>query len=204
MFEYLANALALGFGISVPIGPVSLLCMQRTLTSGRTAGFATGLGIAVADATYAVAVAVGFRISEYAQVMSSPWANFIIGSLVVFVGLKIFFVSQIKTAKDASYNTLKWCTLSGFFLTLLNPAAILLLIAGFAVLGLADAIISFGRGILLIGGIFVGSMFWWIILVFAVSAVKRQVPLIALRAINQLTGVVFIVFGILVIGKNYF
>lgn len=204
MFEYLANALALGFAIAVPIGPVSLLCMHRTLTRGRTAGFATGLGIAIADATYAVTVAAGFRISGDAQVISSPWANLLIGSLVVFVGLKIFFVSRIKTAKDASYSTLKWCTLSGFFLTLLNPAAILLLIAGFAVLGLADAIISFDRGILLIGGVFIGSMFWWIILVIAVSMAKRQMPTIALRVINQLTGVVFIVLGILVVGKNYF
>jgi putative LysE/RhtB family amino acid efflux pump len=204
MLTALANAVALGFAIAVPIGPVSLLCMHRTLTKGRAAGLATGLGIAAADALYATLVAGGFNISADSQYTEAPWIKLIAGILVVLIGLRILAAPPIKAASSVSDATVRWCFMSGFLLTLTNPVAVLLLIAGFAVLGLAESAIDLARGLLLIAGIFTGSMVWWASLVAGVSMVRGQVSPSILRIINRATGGIFIVFGIVAIGHGLF
>jgi threonine/homoserine/homoserine lactone efflux protein len=46
----LAKGLVIGFSIAAPVGPIGVLCIRRTLTEGRAAGPASGLGAATADA----------------------------------------------------------------------------------------------------------------------------------------------------------
>lgn len=204
MLTAIANAVALGFAISVPVGPVSLLCMHRTLTQGRAAGFATGLGIATADASYAILIAGGFSMSAEFQWVEAPWIKLTAGILVALVGLRILTAPAVKAAGSIPQATKPWCYISGFLLTLTNPASPVLLIAGFAVLGLVEPAIDLARGSLLIAGIFLGSLLWWVSLVTVVSMVGRQVPLTVLRVVNRATGGIFIVFAAVAIGHALF
>jgi threonine/homoserine/homoserine lactone efflux protein len=204
MLTAIANAVVLGFAISVPVGPVSLLCMHRTLTQGRAAGFATGLGIATADASYAVLVAGGFSVSAELQWIEAPWVKLAAGILVALVGLKILAAPAVQPTSGISQTTLPWCYISGFLLTLTNPASPLLLIAGFAVLDLVEPAIDLARGSLLIAGIFLGCLLWWVSLVTGVGMVGRQVPLSVLRVVNRATGGIFIVLAAVAIGHALF
>ena len=53
------KGLLLGFGLSIPIGPVGILCLRHSLTKGRKAGMLSGLGAATADMIYAASAAYG-------------------------------------------------------------------------------------------------------------------------------------------------
>jgi threonine/homoserine/homoserine lactone efflux protein len=53
------QGLLLGFSIAAPVGPIGLLCIQRTLARGRLHGFVSGLGAAMADACYGIVAALG-------------------------------------------------------------------------------------------------------------------------------------------------
>ena len=49
----LLKSFILGFSVSAPVGPIGLLCIQRVLSQGFTAGFLTGMGAATANIIYA-------------------------------------------------------------------------------------------------------------------------------------------------------
>ena len=57
--EFWLRGFILGFSIAAPVGPIGLLCIQRTLGQGRQAGFISGLGAASADAVYGSLAAFG-------------------------------------------------------------------------------------------------------------------------------------------------
>ena len=46
------RGLAIGILISAPMGPIGMLCIQRTLNKGRWPAFFTGLGAAFSDLIY--------------------------------------------------------------------------------------------------------------------------------------------------------
>ena len=49
----------IGLIASAPMGPVGVLCVQRTLNKGRWYGFITGIGAVVSDLIYAAITAYG-------------------------------------------------------------------------------------------------------------------------------------------------
>ena len=46
ILDLLVKGLIVGVVVSAPLGPVGVLCIQRTLNKGRWYGFVTGLGAA--------------------------------------------------------------------------------------------------------------------------------------------------------------
>lgn len=50
------HGIAIGVLISAPMGPIGMLCIQRTLNKGRLSGFYTGLGATLSDLIYALLV----------------------------------------------------------------------------------------------------------------------------------------------------
>ena len=51
-----------GFTISVPIGPIGIICIQRTMSKRVLAGLITGLGAVVGDAFMASVGIFGIKI----------------------------------------------------------------------------------------------------------------------------------------------
>ena len=52
--ELIVKGIIIGFGVAIPIGPVGVLCIDRTLKYGKKAGIISGLGAALADGIYGV------------------------------------------------------------------------------------------------------------------------------------------------------
>ena len=48
----LLKSLLIGIAIAAPVGPIGVLCINRTLKYGLLAGLITGTGVATADAIY--------------------------------------------------------------------------------------------------------------------------------------------------------
>ena len=53
MIELFYTGVIIGILVSAPMGPIGMLCIQRTLSKGRWHGFVSGLGAALSDVLYA-------------------------------------------------------------------------------------------------------------------------------------------------------
>ncbi len=69
-----------GFLIAMPVGPIGVLCIQRTLHKGKLHGMVSGLGAATADAIYGFIAAFGLTVyfklfSQRTTVASPCWRH---------------------------------------------------------------------------------------------------------------------------------
>ena len=93
----------IGIVASAPMGPVGILCVQRTLNKGRWAGFATGVGAAASDIIYALIT--GYGMSMVVSIIENPKIAFwikLVGSILLFLfGLYTFRTDPAKkTSKE--------------------------------------------------------------------------------------------------------
>ena len=59
LFPIFIKSMGFGLAVAAPVGPMSILCMRRSLTVGWRHGLATGFGIAAGDGLYAAVAALG-------------------------------------------------------------------------------------------------------------------------------------------------
>src|SRR3546814_10385330 len=87
--------MAIGFAMAVPVGPVGLLCIRRTLNSGFVIGLLSGLGAALADALFAAAAAGGIA-SLMDFLLGIEWQLRVAGGvLLVALGSWTFFKHSV-------------------------------------------------------------------------------------------------------------
>ena len=162
--ELLIGGIVVGLTIAVPVGPVNILCIHRTLQGGWRSGVISGLGAAAADMLYGGVA--GFSITLVVQflIREQFWIRFFGGILLVVIGLSYFFKRpEPLNAKSKSARTRYSDMRSTFLLTLTNPTTVLSFLALLAALGLGDQR-QWWLTMFLVGGIFCGSMVWWILL----------------------------------------
>lgn len=189
----LAKGVLLGLAIAAPLGPIGMLCINRTLERGFLAGVAGGLGTALADGLYAFLAATGFSV--FASVLASVSTPLALagGLFLLWLGWKSFTPKPPAAAATAGARDLIGTTVATFALTMANPATILSFAAIFAGLGLAEAGGS-GR-FLVVLGVFLGSMLWWALLSGGVALARTRLPDGFARLTSRIAGVVLIGFG---------
>lgn len=193
------RGLVLGFSIAAAVGPMAVLCMRRTLVQGQLTGLLTGLGIATADGCYALTAAFGLTFVSNALIDQRMWLELIGGAFLCYLGLRIVRSRPATSAATAVQTRhLLGAYGSALGLTLTNPLTILSFAALFAGLGLGSAA-NYGAGVLLVLGVFLGSLGWWLFLTTAVRLVRRRLTGAVLTWINAISGAVIATFGALAI-----
>lgn len=192
----LARGLVLGFSIAAPVGPIGLLCIRRTLGHGRSAGFAAGLGAAVADSLYACVAGFGLTAVSNALVAGRGPLRLVGGAFLVYLGFRAFRSTPRDDAEANGGRSLGKAFASTFVLTITNPATILSFVAAFAALGLGQKTEGYGAAVSLVAGVFVGSAAWWLGLSQGVGLFRRRVSSRVLVWINRGSGVVILGFGV--------
>ena len=128
------RGLAIGILVSAPMGPIGILCIQRTLNKGRWSGFVTGLGAALSDLIYALLTGLGMSIViDFIEANQNILQ--ILGSLVlVGFGLYLYRQNPAKNIRKAnsSINTFTQDFITAFLLTFSNPLILFLYIGLFA------------------------------------------------------------------------
>ncbi len=76
------KSLSIGLAVAAPVGPMSLMCIHRTLDRGQGAGLVFGAGVA-ADLTYAAIAAFGVTVVSAALLASTFWINRISGAVLI-------------------------------------------------------------------------------------------------------------------------
>lgn len=194
-----------GLALAMPVGAIGLLCIRRSLEHGFATGLATGMGAAVADATYGAVAAFGLTaVSEFLLAWQTGLA-LAGGTALIWLGVQSW---RTRAAGPATTQPVGPHPLTAFVqtvgLTLANPQTILTFVALFAGLGvvLGDAA-GWAPALLLVLGVFLGSGIWWLILAGAVGGLlRRRLSAGAIGWINRGAGVLIVGFGVLAVARG--
>jgi threonine/homoserine/homoserine lactone efflux protein len=193
----LARAIGLGFAIAAAVGPISLLTIRRTLVHGRLYGLVSGLGVALADATYAGIAAFGLTAVTSVLVGGRVALGVIGGAVLVWLGARTLVSRPSAAATDAARPGLVAALASIYALTMTNPMTILSFAALFAALGVSSG--KLADAVALTLGVLIGSALWWLVLTTVVGRLRSRVTTRGLTWVNRISGGLIMVFGILAI-----
>ena len=196
--DFLIKGIIVGFLASIPLGPVGVLCIQRTINKGRTSGLFSGMGAATVDAFFALVAALGLTFIINFIEEQQFYIQMIGGGVLIFLGTRIFNTNPIQQIRRhrKKKNKLIEDFISVFFLTLSNPLAVFLFVAAFAGIGVVTSKDSSVKSSLIIAGVFIGATIWWASLTFFVDLFRKKFRLKQLWWINKIAGVIIIIFGI--------
>lgn len=192
----LGRGLILGFTIAAAVGPISVLCIRRTLAEGRLVGLASGMGVATADATYGAIAAFGLTALTDLLIDWRRALGLVGGSFLLWLAWKTIrsVPGEAATTGGTGRRGLVGAYLSILGLTLTNPLTILSFAALFVGLGVTGGDAAGATALTL--GVFTGSAAWWVVLVTVVGAVRGRLTPAGLRRVNVASGTLIGAFGI--------
>lgn len=198
MGEIIIKGLFIGFLTSAPMGPIGVLCVQRTLNEGRRRGLFTGVGASLSDVLFAIIAGLGMGfIIDFVEANQNPLI--VIGSLVLIIlGYVVSRNNPTKKLQKQARKTVSvWRDfVSSFFLNLSNIGILFFYIALFArfkfiVPGQPFSV--YMVGILCVG---VGAIAWWILISYIVDRLRERFNLRGLVLFNRILGFVLVCIGI--------
>ncbi|HEY9644261.1 MAG TPA: LysE family transporter [Coleofasciculaceae cyanobacterium] len=201
--SFFLRGLMIGLSIAVPVGPIGILSIRRTLNSGWLAGLLTGLGAATADALYGCVAGFGLTFISDLLIDHAFWLRLIGGLFLCYLGVKTFISRPAETddasSVPSSAQSMAYLSMYGstVFLTLTNPATILSFAAVFVGLGLATVGSNYLTAATLVAGVFSGSALWWLLLSSGMSLVRSKFNPRRLRILNRISGLILLTFGII-------
>jgi threonine/homoserine/homoserine lactone efflux protein len=189
--------MAIGLMVAIPIGPMGLLCIQRTLAYGRGAGLATGFGAATVHLTFGSIAALGLDAAMGTWVKASSHLLSMTSAALLF-----WFAARI-LRRSVTFETrnppkAEWFSLyaSSLVYGLTNPITILLFAAALPAMTMAN-----GRPpvLPLVGGVFLGSASWWVLLSLGVGLVRHRISPAMLALTNAIAGLALAALGMVML-----
>jgi threonine/homoserine/homoserine lactone efflux protein len=197
LFVFLLKGIAVGIIIAVPVGPVGVLCVRRTIFAGRLAGLISGLGAATADAIFGFIAAFGLTFVSDWLIGYQYWLRVAGGCYLLFAGGGALLATpEAKPDSEPDAETLLRDYISTFALTLTNPITILAFLGIFSAVGLSGEAATLGRAAILVLGVWLGSLLWWIALSFGLGLLFRSFEPRHLVWINRGSGFILLLCGV--------
>jgi threonine/homoserine/homoserine lactone efflux protein len=193
----LFKGMIIGITIAAPIGPIGLLCVRRTLVSGRLSGFVSGLGVATADGVYGAVAAFGITSVSNILVGQQLWVRLIGGLFLLFLGIKTLLSKPSEKATPEKKSQMLGNYFSMFLITITNPLTILYFALIFAGLGLGSSNTNYISAVLMVVGVISGSVLWWFILSRVVSHFRPIFNIKRMKIINWISGSVIIILAVI-------
>ncbi len=188
-----------GFIIAAPVGPVGIMCVQRTLSRSVFAGLVAGSGAAVADTIFGAVAAFGLTfIAEF--LLRHEHAMRLVGSaLLLGLGLHGLFKRVSVTPSSPSVGGAAGDAVSTFLLTVTNPITILTFSPAFLAVGAVVAPNDRSSGGTLILGVLAGSCLWWLILCLLTATFRSGLSENRLQFIHRVSAIMILFFGAVVL-----
>lgn len=208
ILELILKGIIIGIAASAPMGPVGILCVQRTQKKGRWYGFVTGIGASVSDLIYAIITGVG--ISFILDFINDPVCKFYFqlagGIMLLAFGLYSFFYNPLSKAhKGGQQNkgSLLHNGVTAFFITFSNPLIVVLFMALFS---MVNFIIPNHFLEMCIGyaSIVFGALLWWYGLTWLVDKVRSKFDEQGVIIINRIIGSLVVVFSLITLVGTIF
>jgi threonine/homoserine/homoserine lactone efflux protein len=172
------------------------MCVRRTIFEGKRAGFISGLGAATADALFGLIAAFGLTFVSDWLIGYHQWLRIAGGCYLLYVGGSALLAEpEAKQSSEPDAEGLLRDFLSTFALTLTNPITILAFLGIFSALGLSGADATFARAAMMVLGVWLGSLLWWLTLTFGLGSLFRSFDARHLRWINRASGTILLLSG---------
>ena len=196
LLEIIVKGVIIGIIASAPMGPVGVLCVQRTLNKGRMYGFVTGCGAAVSDLIYALITGYGLSfIYDFIHNQRNLFWLQLCGSIMLLLfGIHTYRTNPAKNTHNVSRNrsNLIHNALTGFFITLSNPLIIFLFLAMFTPMQFMLPDLPFFQRAVGYLSILGGAVLWWLFITYAVNKLKNRFDVRGVWIINRIIGTVVI------------
>ena len=191
----LLKGIAVGIVIALPAGPVGVLCVRRTFFQGPAYGFVSGLGAAAADTVFGIVAGFGISIVRDFMLRYQDWFAIAGGLFLLFVGAKALLQARDVEPEPVDGDAHFAAFVSTFALTITNPVTILAFAGIFAKVG-----VSGGGGFLdigmLVAGVFLGSLLWWLGLSFGIAGFRRIIGTVRLVWLDRISGAILALSGL--------
>ena len=210
----LIQGIVFGFFLALPVGPVGVLCVQRTLSQGRMHGLISGLGAAFGDALYGAVAAFGISAVEDWITGHQGALRLVGGIILLLLALRTVVAmvqahpvtdgSDEKIQKRIVTHSLVKDFLSTFMLAITNPITFIAFAGLLATLGFTEAGRSIGNASILVAGVFAGSALWWIALSTTANAFRPFVDGSYQLWMDRIVALVLAGFGTYALMTSFF
>lgn len=219
MLLMFVQGLLMGLAIAIPVGPIGVLCIRRTLAMGQWVGLVSGLGAATADGLYGCVAGFGLTAVATFLIEQALWLRLGGGLFLCYLGITTVFtkpaVAEAEPPATAtpepdrgqpaiaqtSPRSLIAAYTSTLALTLTNPATIFSFAAIFAGLGIVESGQDYTTSGVLVGGVFLGSALWWLFLSGMVSLFRSRLTPGRMRWLNRASGMMILAFGVVALTR---
>lgn len=191
----LLRGLAIGITISAPMGPVGILCIQRTLNRGRRTGLYTGFGAAISDLFYCLLT--GFGLSFIEDFLERHQSVIQLTGSMVLVAFGIYLwrknpTKELRQPDNCGKGSPKKDILGGFLFTVSNPLILFLIIGLFARFNFMLPDMRIHHYIIGYTAILGGCLGWWWLVTFFVNKVRSHFNVRSMWLINRIiAGLIF-------------
>ena len=195
---FLFKGIGAGVIVAMPVGPVAVMCIRRTLANGITSGFSNGLGAAVADTLYAIIAAYGISIISEFLLSNDFWFRLIGGFILCIIAARMIGGAQ-KEGKIRDTGKLFGGFVTAFVITATNPITIVAFGVIFTSIGVATAAQSYEWAESLVLGVFIGSALWWGFLTMIAVICRQSMGTMSLIWISRVSSAIILACGLLLI-----
>ena len=198
ILDVMFRGICVGVAASITVGPVAVLCIQRTLSKSRRSGIVSGLGVACADTFMAMAALFFYSMLQTQIEQYNTLLRVIGGIFVVIVGVYIFAQNPVpQIRRNRAGKTSLWQ----------DFPYILAFFAVFKISGgdiTHEGVGGFFRAMFIIAGFFGGAAAWWTMLAFVINLFRRRFRPRHMLTINHVAGLIIGILGIYTILSTFF
>lgn len=205
LFINIIKGFLVGVAASIPVGPVAILVVQKSLSKGYKAGFVTGLGASVVDTLFAV-IAV-FALAFTQQFLSDHEVVILLagGLILIALGLAMTLKDPFRKMKaDGTTSASVTDFMQAVLMTISNPGAIFVMLALFAFFGIADTSPSSWHVAPILLSVAGGSVSYWLLLSWSLGHFRNKFKMTTILWISRVTGAIVVIIGMVLLTQGLF
>lgn len=199
MLHIFFKGIVIGLITGMPLGPIGAMCLRTTLANGAMFGIAAGLGSCVADSIYATVAAMGINVIARFLARYQHYLRLFGGIILILFGTHGILSKKEAVKEIPNSKTLSKSFMSTFFLAFANPSTVfsfLFVFTGYGSKNIGHGVV---QRIILILGVFCGSLIWWLILVLLAGKLHKHLSFRKMSVINKILGAAIVCSGIVLV-----
>ncbi len=185
----------IGLILAIPVGPIALMCIRRSLSDGKFHGIISGFGVTTADSIYATVAFLGLTAISGFILSWQDFFRFFAGLVLVIVGIRIFFIRPVAEGEKSLHESYARDYLSMVAIGIANPLTLLFLMVTLPGFGFSFGGTSAISAAEFVTGFFCGSAAWWIFLCGTLGSVRSRISTGNLALINRVSGIFIVGVG---------
>lgn len=189
------QGIVIGLTLAAPVGPISLICIRRTVAEGKFHGIVSGIGVATADSFYAAVTVFGLTIISGFIISHQVLFRAIASIGLLLIGVKICLSVPPGICPSEEQETYVKDYFSMVAIAIANPLTLVFFAAilpGFGIVFPGTLVVPSTE---FVAGVFLGSTAWWVFLCGSLGSVRSCISSDMLRLINRVSGIFIVCIG---------